>query len=206
MINCYIYVLDTLADWEIAYLTSELNSRRFLIKTKEINLITIGKTPDPITTMGGIKIIPETTIEKADFKEGDFLIIPGSDKWLSGEHHEIIELTEKLIDKNVNIAAICAATAALANRGILNNRKHTSGGKDFLKIFCPNYKGDDNYVEKAAVADRNLITATGLAPVDFTYEILRKMEVMKPEVLENWYQLYTTKEEKYFMSLMKALQ
>jgi hypothetical protein len=32
MQTIYIYVLDTLADWEIGYLTSELNSGRFFKK------------------------------------------------------------------------------------------------------------------------------------------------------------------------------
>ena len=29
MFTVYIYVLDTLADWELGYVTAELNSRRF---------------------------------------------------------------------------------------------------------------------------------------------------------------------------------
>lgn len=29
MITIYVYILDTLADWELGYVTSELNSGRF---------------------------------------------------------------------------------------------------------------------------------------------------------------------------------
>ena len=29
MVEIYVYVLDTLADWELGYVTSELNSGRF---------------------------------------------------------------------------------------------------------------------------------------------------------------------------------
>ncbi|MDV8935295.1 MULTISPECIES: hypothetical protein [Carnobacterium] len=32
MVTVYSYVLDTLADWELGYVTSELNSGRFLKK------------------------------------------------------------------------------------------------------------------------------------------------------------------------------
>lgn len=28
--NCYLYVLDTLADWEIGFITADLNSGSFL--------------------------------------------------------------------------------------------------------------------------------------------------------------------------------
>lgn len=34
MKTIYIYVLDTLADWELGYVTAELNSRRFLKKKR----------------------------------------------------------------------------------------------------------------------------------------------------------------------------
>jgi hypothetical protein len=33
--NIFIYVLDTLADWEIGYLTAEINSGRYLRKNIE---------------------------------------------------------------------------------------------------------------------------------------------------------------------------
>ena len=32
MYNIYVYVLDTLADWELGYVTAELNSGRFFKK------------------------------------------------------------------------------------------------------------------------------------------------------------------------------
>ena len=32
MFTVYVYVLDTLADWELGYVTSELNSGRFFKK------------------------------------------------------------------------------------------------------------------------------------------------------------------------------
>lgn len=34
MFKVYIYVLDTLADWELGYVTAELNSRRFFKKMR----------------------------------------------------------------------------------------------------------------------------------------------------------------------------
>lgn len=35
MYTIYIYVLDTLADWELGHITSELNSARFFKNSKE---------------------------------------------------------------------------------------------------------------------------------------------------------------------------
>ncbi len=55
MQTIYIYVLDTLADWEIGYLTSEMNSGRFFKKdAKQIEIKMVSDTKSPISTMGGV--------------------------------------------------------------------------------------------------------------------------------------------------------
>ena len=110
-----------------------------------------------------------------------------------------------LIEQKVNVAAICGATVALAENGLLNKRNHTSNDKNYLKMVCPNYSGSDYYINSPVVVDDNLITATGIAPLEFSYEVFKKTNLMKPNTLEAWYQLYKTKESKYFYSLMESL-
>ncbi|KUK71814.1 DJ-1/PfpI family protein, partial [Methanobacterium sp. 42_16] len=110
------------------------------------------------------------------------------------------------IDEKVIIAAVCGATIALANKGILNNRKHTSNDLEVLKMFCPEYTGENFYLNQPAVTDDNLITASGIAPLEFSYEILKRTNLMKTETLEAWYQLYKTKEPKYFYALMESIE
>jgi putative intracellular protease/amidase len=203
----YLYVLNTLADWEIGYLTAEINSGRFLDKTKTpVNLIKLGNTLEPIKTMGGITITPDESIDNITLQEGDLLILPGADTWLEESNNKILNLVSDVINKNVIIAAICGATMALAQKGLLNNRKHTSNDKEFLKTICPGYSGENFYLNQPVVADNNLITATGLAALEFSYEVLKKTYLMKTETLESWYQLHKTQEGKYFYSLMESLK
>ena len=203
----YIYILNTLADWEISYLTAELNSGRYLDKTKpSVELIKIGNTTEPIKTMGGIIITPDESIDNIRFKEDDLLILPGADTWTEEENKKIIDIVSGIIDKKVIIAAICGATFALANKGILNNRNHTSNDMEVLKMFCPEYTGENFYLNQPAVTDNNLITASGITPLEFSYEVLKRINVMKAETLEAWYQLYKTNESKYFYTLMESLK
>lgn len=203
----YIYVLNTLADWEIGYLTAELNSGRYLDKTRPpVELIKIGNTTEPIKTMGGITITPDENIDNIKFEEDDLLILPGADTWTEEENKKIIDIVSSIINEKVIIAAVCGATIALANKGILNNRKHTSNDIEFLKMFCPEYTGENFYLNQPAVTDDNLITASGLAPLEFSYEILKRTNLMKTETLEAWYQLYKTKEPKYFYALMESIE
>ena len=203
----YIYLLNTLADWEISYLAAELNSGRYLDKTKpSVELIKIGNTTEPIKTMGGIIITPDESIDNIQFKEDDLLILPGADTWMEEENKKIIDIVSGIINEKVIIAAICGATVALANKGILNNRKHTSNDIEVLKMFCPEYTGENFYLNQPAVTDDNLITASGITPLEFSYEVLKRINVMKAETLEAWYQLYKTNEPKYFYALMESLK
>lgn len=205
--NIYLYLLNTLADWEIGFITAELNSNRYLDKTRgPVTLVKVGNTLEPIITMGGITVTPDECIDNITFNEGDLLILPGADTWIDENNKKIMAIVSDIIEKNVIIAAICGATIALAKNGLLNNRKHTSNDKEFLKMFCPEYSGDEYYLNHPAVTDDNLITASGLAPLEFSYEVFKKINVMKPETLEAWYQLYKTKESKYFYDLMESLK
>jgi putative intracellular protease/amidase len=104
------------------------------------------------------------------------------------------------------VAGICGATIALADNGLLDNKRHTSNDIEVLKIFCKKYKGENLYENKFAVVDGNLITATGLAPLEFTFEVIKKINVMETNTLNAWYNLYKTKEPKYFFELMKSLE
>jgi len=73
-------------------------------------------------------------------------------------------------------------------------------------MMCKNYKGKDFYEDKLVVVDNNLITATGYAPLEFTYEVIKKINLMGNNTLEAWFNLYKTKDTKYFYELMGSLE
>ena len=205
--KAFLYILNTLSDWEIGYIIAELNSGRFFNKTKKrVELIKIADTIQPIKTMGGIEITPNERINDIEFNENDILILPGADTWFQDANKKVIELIPELLKKKIVVAAICGATLALAKTGILNTRKHTSNDKEFLKMSYPEYSGEHLYLNQPVVTDGNLITATGLAPLEFSYEVFKKIDVMQPETLEAWYQLNKTRDIKYFYALMDSLE
>ncbi|MCL1928576.1 MAG: DJ-1/PfpI family protein [Treponema sp.] len=205
--NVFLYVLDTLADWEIGFLMPEINGGRYLKKNIEKpKIVKVGKNLNPIKTMGGIEITPDIGVQKMEMHKDDLLILPGADAWLNGNNDEILNFVKDNIEKNVTIAAICGATIAMANYGLLDGIKHTSNNLGFLKMACPNYKGEKNYCDQPVVSENNLITATGIAPLEFAYEVIKKTNIMENGVVEAWYNLYKTKEGKYFLELMELLK
>ena len=60
-------------------------------------------------------------------------------------------------------------------------------------------------LEESAVTHRNLITASGIAPVEFTVHMLKSLDVFSSETLNAWFNLYHTHEAKYFHELMNSM-
>ncbi len=203
----YLYVLDTLADWEPGHLIAELGSGRYLKNPgQKYKIIPCGRTMDAITTMGGIRIAPEVLVSDIRPEIGDILVLPGADTWLEAAQEPVVEKAGELLDQGTVVAAICGATLGLANAGLLDNRPHTSNDPAALKMFCPHYRGDRYYLNDPAVTDGNLITASGLAPLAFAYHVIRKLEVMSPATLEAWHGLFSTRNPACFYALMDSLR
>lgn len=200
----YLYVFDTMADWEVGYLTAEINSGRYFKKgTSPISIVTLGNERRPVTTMGGLKLIPDITIEECTIRGDEVLILPGGNTWMEPIHEPVLKLANMCLNEGGLVAAICGATFALAQKGILNSFEHTSNDLEYLKAICPNYAGEKNYKMMTAVTDRNLITATGIDPLAFTKHVLKAMDVFSQDTLEAWYNLFKTQELEYFHELMK---
>ena len=207
MITVYIYLLATLADWEIGSLTAELNSKRFFRPdAPQLIVKTVAVSKDPVKTMGGLTIIPDFTIDEIEMTEKTVLILPGADTWSDAENAQIIQKASVLLSKGGSVCAICGATVALANAGILNGRPHTSNGKGFLDMFCPDYKGQKFYVDQPAVSDGNLITGSATGSLMWAKLIIEKLGLFKPETLEAWYAYFSTGKAEHFFALMQSLE
>lgn len=203
----YLYVFDTMADWEIGYLSAELNSGRYFKKgVTRCKVRTVGLTTEPIVTMGGVHIVPDIAVDACTKDNARILILPGGDTWLEPTHNPIIEKVKEFLVANVFVAAICGATVGLARAGLLDNRKHTSNDLGYMKAVSPDYTGETFYSQESAVTDGKLITASGVAPLEFTCEVLKQLDVFSSKTLEAWYKLYQTHEEKYFYELIDSLQ
>lgn len=203
----YLYVLDTMADWEPGFLIAELNTGRTFKKNAEKYTVkTVGLTKKSITTMGGVCIVPELSIDEITTNDAGVLILPGGNTWLEDVHDPLIEKVKEFLDEGILVAAICGATMGLARAGLLDNRPHTSNDLDFLKSVCPAYTGEKFYRQEDTALGDKLITASGIAPLEFTCEVLKELDVFSPETLEAWYKLYTTHEPQYFYAMMESLE
>jgi len=207
MFTIYVYVLDTLADWEPGYVTSELNSGRFFKKgVQAVSLKTVSYSKNPINTMGGMTIVPDCLIDDIVVSETNILLLPGAETWNDQKHGAIIKKAGEFLASGATVCAICGATAALANFGLLDKRPHTSNGPGFLEMVSPAYKGQEFYIDKPSVAENNLITASSTGALLWAKHIIKHLGVFQSNTLESWYKYFSTGEPQHFFALMQTLQ
>jgi putative intracellular protease/amidase len=181
----YLLLQNGYADWEPATAVAELR-RTFGYKVK-----TVGLDTEPIMSMGGLRLSPDLPLSEYAPDESAILILPGSDSWMAGEIPAVSKAIQSTIARGRPVAGICAATLAVAHCGLLDDRQHTSNGKDFIGKFVPFYRGQAFYQQKPAVRDRLVITANGLSPFPFAAEIFRALVPEREEEIKLYEQLYS---------------
>ena len=202
----YLYLPNQMADWEPGLAIAELNTGRFFKeKGKRLPVKTFGLTKAQVTTMGGLTIAPELTIDEIDVTKAALLLLPGGSDWQNPKHRAALQKAAEFLEAGVLVAAICGATEAMAGAGMLNNRPHTSNSLEYLNMAFPGYKGQKHYREQSVVVDDGLITANNTAAVEFAYTILKELAVFSDRTLAAWRQRFETHEPKYILEILNSL-
>lgn len=177
----YFLAVEGFADWEPAHALAELR------RSGQYRVETVGLTPEPVRSMGGIRVLPSTTVSDVDVSDVAAFILPGGDRWeTSPPEPELERLVTRLDAERVPVAAICAATVAIARMNGLRGRRHTSNGLDYLRAHVSGYDAAADYVDAPAVRDRGLITASGLGDVEFARELFEELDVLSAEDRAAW--------------------
>jgi putative intracellular protease/amidase len=184
----HIGVYDGLADWEIGHVSAAIGSGQFHQRPDAFAIVTVGETTEPVTTMGGLRVVPDITLDAVRPEDSAMLVLPGADSWLEGGNKAFAAKAGELLAAGVPVAAICGATVGLAAAGLLDEVDHTSNAPQVLEMT--GYAGADRYRDELAVADGNVITASAIAPVEFAREILAALDVLDAPTLASWVKLY----------------
>jgi putative intracellular protease/amidase len=196
----HIALYDTVADWEFGHLLAELRTGRFTGTPFEI--VTVAETTDPITTMGGVRILPDIALDQLDPADSALLILPGAEQWDAGGNAPFAEAARRFLEAGVPVAAICGATAGLARAGLLDDRAHTSAAPEYLAYT--GYAGGEHYVDARAVIDGDLITAGPDSPVQFARATLQRLGLAPEARLEAYEAVFDRGDASAFPALMAA--
>ena len=177
-----VFIFHGMTDYEITFISHLLNSDA----GKEI--ITISYNHYMIKGKTGFIYKPEKLVKDVLQEDVEGIIIPGG--WYGETKPELIELINNLNLKGKLISAICGAgTVFLAKAGILNNVKYTTPAVEWTQKHVDVFGEKDpfprkNFIPQRVVRDRNIITAQGIAFVDFAIEIC------------DWFKLFENQEER----------
>ncbi len=198
----HLFIFDTMADWEYGYAVAGLNNPQFQKTPGTFEVKTVGLSDKPVTSIGGLRVTPDMTLDQLRPDDSVMLVLPGGTAWDEKNNSEAAQLAAEFLAKEVPVAAICGATAGLARAGLLDKVAHTSNSKDYLAQT--GYKGESFYRASPTVRSGNLITAPATNSLEFAREIFSCLGVYSDEVLAAWYNLFKTGDAKHFAELMKA--
>lgn len=167
-----IYLYDGMADFEVTFLAHLLGGDA----GKE--LITIADSNTTITSKSGLLYTPHDTVSNIHstlaFEEYEGLIIPGG--WYKPVSTELLEIIKTLYQREKLLAAICAGPRFLAKADILSKSKYTTSAAEWTDAHINYFNERDpfpryNYTGERVTRDKNVITAIGVAFVDFAIEV-----------------------------------
>lgn len=206
-VTVHLYVFEGYADWEPAFATAGIHQPDFQREPGRWQVKTVGASPSaPVRSMGGLTVLPDLALDDLDPEHSRLLILPGGPGWEDRpeRHMPAVAHAMDFLARGVPVAAICGATAGLARAGALDTRAHTSNALAYLK--GTGYAGEAHYRDDAAVRDAHLITAGGMAPLEFAREIFQLLGIYDDEVLDAWYQLNKTGRAEFFARMARASQ
>ena len=181
-VHCLIF--EGFSDWEPSFILPEL-------RKNSVEIVTVGFSKSPIVSMGGLHIKPDEDLRSLDPSSIKTLIIPGGLVWEEGVPDGFLELVKKLHSLKANLAAICGATLVLADAGLLDSCKHTSNDLSYLEEMSSSYEGSSHYIsDQLAISDGNIITASGVGPIEFAREILLSLKIYNEAEVSMWFDLF----------------
>ncbi len=173
-------MLDEYADWEGAYISSTLNQDpNWEVKTASIK--------QEVVSIGGFKTTVDYQLEQIP-ANCELLILIGGNSWQI-KNSVLKQLIQDRLTNNKFVGAICGAVDYLAKNGLLTGFQHTGNAQYLWKGF-DQYQNKSDFLEEQTVRDRNLVTANGTAPLEFTKVILKMMHFRDDEQIDKNIDLY----------------
>jgi putative intracellular protease/amidase len=198
--TAHVALFDTFNDSEVGLLLVDLRTGRFT--GKPFDIVAIAEARAPVTTMGGVRMLPDGVLAELDPSESDVLILAGGDMWDAGGGEVFVDAAKRFLEARVPVAAICGATAGLARGGVLDERRHTSASAEYLAMT--RYAGRNHYVDERAVVDGDLITAGPQSPVQFARATLGRLDLASERTLDAYERLFHGADATAFPVLMHA--
>lgn len=179
-------ILEQYADWEAAYLSSAI----YMLGQDKFEVKTVSLTKDIVTSIGGFRTVPDYDIHSVP-EDYEAVILIGGMTWRNENAQQVKMLVEKCVENGKVLGGIYDASAFLGTVGVLNNVNHTSNDLNDLKQWAGSaYTGEEKYIKKQTVCDKNIVTANGTAALEFAREVMLTLKIAEENKIIEWYNFH----------------
>ena len=145
-----------------------------LLRRAEIEVVTAGLEPGPVTASRGTVVVPDCGLDEALRQEYDMVVLPGG---LPGADHldrdaRVKALLTQMAASGRFTAAICAAPKVLASAGLLDGKAATAFPGVLEAMSLPEVRLE----QRSVVRDGRVITSRGPGTaMDFALELIETL-------------------------------
>ncbi|GHC75465.1 putative protease YoaZ [Nocardiopsis terrae] len=185
----HLAVYDQMADWQYGHAVAHVRAGIGPHGAGSRRVLTVGFTGAPVTTAGGLTVLPDLALPQLKPSASAMLVLPGAPEWDTSPEMmaPLASAAGIFLDAGIPVAAVGDATAGLAREGLLDHRDHT-GTRE--KLLATGYAGAHRYRSEPAVTDTDLVTAGPTAAVEFAREVLARLDAHTSRTLDAWYRLH----------------
>lgn len=122
-----------------------------------VHLATTGADDEPVTTSGGMRIMPTTTLDAAPTAP-TMILVPGGDTGVLLADDRAMASLQRLGRAARIVTSVCSGSIALAAAGLLDGKRATSHWS--VRHLLPGYGAIE--VDDRVVEDGNVLTAAGV--------------------------------------------
>jgi len=181
----HVLVFEGFADWQAALALCEVR------RPGDWRVRTVGFSPAPVTSMGGLTVVPDLALAHLDVARTALLVVPGGHLWRRGEGDAAVAAIGRVHRSGAPVAAIDSGVLALARAGLLDHCRHTGNGPGHIDSHVPGYAGAAQYdAGVLAVSDGGVTTASHLGSVEFAREVIRTLDLYSASDREAWFGLF----------------
>lgn len=127
-----------------------------ILRRGDVDVVTAGLKEGLVEGSHKIKMLPDTTLGKIDYRDFDGLVLPGGAPGFVnlGNDERILKMAREMDKAGKVVAAICAAPSVLIKAGVLQGRKATVSPSGKAQVeACAKFS------EERVVVDGNLVTS-----------------------------------------------
>jgi 4-methyl-5(b-hydroxyethyl)-thiazole monophosphate biosynthesis len=143
-----------------------------LLRRAQIDVVSAGLAPGPVTCSRGTVIVPDKTLDDALKRDYDMVVLPGGQPGANNLEKDprIIKLLQTMAHAQKYTAAICAAPKVLAVAGLLTGKRATAYPGTLEHAAPAGLRIEPHSV----VTDGKVLTSRGPGTaMDFALEIIK---------------------------------